>query len=229
MTVQEVLDWLQETGTPEGVASMARYGIPGDNAYGIPMGVLKKKAKAVGRDHALALTLWDTGIYEARILAGEIAEPAKVTEALMDRWCADFDSWAICDHLCFVLFDRTPFTWAKVHQWAKRDEEFVRRAAYALIWALSVHDKAARDDRYLGALELIEQAPADDRPLVKKGVDMALRAVGKRNRALNKAARQTCAMLIAAPEKSRQWIGRHALRELESDKVAARLDRLEKR
>ncbi len=225
MTVDDVLQWLAETGTEEGRAGMARYGIPNDNAFGIAMGVLKKKARAIGKDHALALQLWDTGFYEARILAAEIAEPDKVTEALMDRWCADFDSWAICDHVCFVLFDRTPFAWKKVHQWAGREEQFVRRAPYALIWALSVHDKKADDSVFLDALRLIENAPADDRPLVKKGVDMALRAIGKRNLRLNAAARQTCAVLMDAPGTSRQWIGRHALKELAGDKVQARFKR----
>lgn len=229
MTVDDVLDWLAETGTEEGRAGMLRFGVPNDNAYGISMGVLKKKAKAIGKDHALALKLWDTGKFEARILAAEIAEPDKITEALMDEWCADFDSWAMCDHVCFVLFDRTRFTWQKVYQWASREEEFVRRAPYALIWALSVHDKKADDAVFLDALTLIENAPADDRPLVKKAVDMALRAVGKRNRRLNSAARETCRTLMAAPGKSRQWIGRHALKELTSDKVEARLQRQDER
>jgi len=225
MTVRDVLDWLSETGTPEGVAGMERFGIPNDRAFGIPMGALKTKAKAIGTDHALALALWQTGVYEARILAAEIADPSAMTDAMMDAWCADFDNWAICDHTCFVLFDKTADPWRKVGEWAPRPEEFVRRAAYALIWALSVHDKKAADAVFDEALLLIETAPADDRPLVKKAVDMALRAVGKRNLALNASARRTCALLMAAPERSRQWIGRHALKELESDKVQARLQK----
>ena len=223
MNVPDILAWLEETGTPEGRASMARYGIPSENAHGISMGTLKKKAKAIGRNHDLALALWGTGVYEARILAAEIADPAQMTEALMDRWCLDFDNWAICDHVCFVLFDRTPFAWKKVYQWAAREEEFVRRAPYAMIWALSVHDKKAPDAAFLDALTLIEQAPADNRPLVRKSVDMALRAIGKRNMALNAAAIESGRVLMAAPDKPRQWIGRHALRELEGEKVQARL------
>ncbi|WP_306117225.1 MULTISPECIES: DNA alkylation repair protein [unclassified Roseitalea] len=225
MTVDAILAWLAGNGTPEGLASMARYNIPGDNAFGIAMGDLKRKAKAIGRDHDLALALWDIGKYEARVLAAEIADPARLSEAVMDRWCADFDSWAICDHTCFVLFDRTPFAWAKVHEWAPREAEFVRRAAYALVWALSVHDKAAGDAAFEKALALIEAAPEDARPLVKKAVDMALRAVGKRNANLNASARRTCAVLMDADTPARRWIGRHALRELESAKVQERVNR----
>lgn len=225
MTSNDVLAWLEANRSREGVQSMAHYGIPNGNAFGIAVGALKKKAKALGADHRLALELWKTGKYEARVLAAEIADPAQLTEDDMDRWCADFDSWAICDHTCFSLFDKTPYAWTKVHEWAPRPEEFVRRAAFALIWALSVHDKTSPDAVFEEALSLIAGAPADDRPLVKKGVDMALRAIGKRNSALNEAARRTCATLIDAPEPSRQWIGRHALRELESEKVRARLRR----
>lgn len=224
-TTADILEWLTKTGSPEGVGSLARFGIPNDNAYGISMGVLKKKAKSIGKDHGLALSLWQTGKYEARIVASELADPARLTEADMERWCADFDSWAICDHVCFVLFDKTPFAWSKVRQWAPREAEFERRAAYALIWALSVHDKSAPDAVFVDALTLIENAPADDRPLVKKAVDMALRAVGKRNDTLNAAARATCGALMARQGQSLNWIGRHALKELESNKVHKRLAR----
>lgn len=225
MTVDEVLQWLETNGTPEGIASMARFNIPVDNAYGIGMAPLRAMAKRIRTDHGLAMALWDTGRYEARILAAEIADPRLLDAATMDRWATDFDSWALCDHTCLALFDRTPHAWEKVHEWAPRKEEFVRRAAYALIWALSVHDKKADDACFLQALDLIGHAPADDRPLVRKAIDMALRAVGKRNPNLNAAARRTCARLMAASDRSRQWIGRHALRELESDTVQARLAR----
>ena len=223
--VNDVVDWLAGVGTPEGLNSMARYNVPSDNAYGVSIADLRAKARSIGRDHELALALWDTSAFEARILAGMIADPAKLAEGTMDRWCAEFDSWAICDSLCSVLFNRTPHAWSKVYEWAPREEEFVRRAAYALIWALATHDKTASDDVFIDALKLIETAPNDDRPLVKKAMNMALRNIGKRNHRLNEAARRTCVALMAVQEKSRQWIGRHALRELESEKVQQRLDR----
>ena len=225
MRVNDIVDWLADVGTREGLDSMARYNVPSDHAYGVSMADLKAKARSIGRDHELALALWDTGAFEARILAGMIADPARLTEGTMDRWCADFDSWAICDSLCSVLFNRTPYAWTKVYEWAPREEEFVRRAGYALIWTLATHDKAASDDVFIDALKLIETAPNDDRPLVKKAMNMALRNIGKRNHRLNEAARRTCVALMAVQEKSRQWIGRHALRELESEKVQRRLDR----
>ena len=111
---------------------MARYAIPSDNAYGVTMTNMKVLAKRLGREHELAAALWDTGVYEARMLASLVDEPARVTSAQMDRWCSDFDNWAICDTACFALFDRTPHAWDKVAKWAAQRDEFVKRAAFAL-------------------------------------------------------------------------------------------------
>ena len=102
----------------------------------------------------------------------------------MDRWCKDFDNWAICDTMCFNLFDRSPHAWAKVTQWSKRRGEFEKRTAFALLWSLSMHDKRADDKQFVRSLALIERAADDERNFVKKAVNMALRAIGKRNRAL---------------------------------------------
>lgn len=225
MTVDEVLGRLEREGTPETVAGMTRYGIPNDKAFGVPMGTMKKLAKQLGKDHDLAAALWTTVWYEARTVAVFVDVPAEVTGRQMDAWAADFDSWAICDTACFHLFDRTPHAWAKVHQWAASPELFVKRAAYALIWSLSVHDKNADDGTFMDALQLMEDSDPDPRPLVKKAVNMALRATGKRNLALNKAAVETARKLAQSEDKDRSWIGKNALRELESAKVRQRLQK----
>jgi len=213
-TVETVLDWLQRTGSEETIRGMARYAIPSATAFGVPVGVLRKEAKRIGRDHKLALALWDTGRYEARLLAAFIDEPARVTVSQMDRWSRDFDSWAVCDTVCFHLFDRAPAAWGRIEPWARRKGEFQKRAAFALIWSLSAHDKAAPDDAFLACLPLIEEGARDDRNFVKKGVDMALRAMGKRNAALNAAAIAAAERLAALDEPSARWVGKKALREL---------------
>ena len=105
----------------------------------------------------------------------------------MDRWCRDFDNWAICDTVCFHLFDRTPHAWAKVTEWCDRPDEFVKRAAFALLASLALHDKPAADEPFLEGLPLIERAATDERNFVKKGVNWALRRIGRRNRALHAA------------------------------------------
>jgi 3-methyladenine DNA glycosylase AlkD len=224
MTRDEVLAWLGTQASEEVRVGLQRYGIPNARAFGVPMGTMKRAAKRIGRDHGLARALWADGRYEARTMAVFLAEPGQLSPAEADAWCADFDSWAICDTACFHLIDRTPFAWEKVHAWAPDPREFVRRAAFALIWALSVHDKAADDAAFLDTFALVRAAAEDPRPLVRKAVDMALRATGKRNAELNRAARALSAELAARPDATARRIGRHALKELESAKLRARLD-----
>ncbi len=180
--VQAVLTWLRRHGSKATRDGMARYAIPSDKAFGVSVGTMQQLAKRLGRNHELAAALWETGWYEARMLASFVDEPARVTSAQMDRWCRDFDNWAICDTACFHLFDRTPHAWRKVAQWSGRREEFVKRAAFALLWGLTVHDKSADDEPFAQGLLLIERAADDERNFVKKAVNMALRAIGKRNR-----------------------------------------------
>ncbi len=224
-TAQDILNWLEATGTAEVADGLSRFGIPNETAYGVPMGEMRKKAKAVGPDHDAASALWETGRYEARIMAVLLAEPDRLTAEQADLWCGDFDNWAICDTACFALFDRTSFRWDKVPLWCADNREFVRRAGFALIWALTTHDKTAGDDKFKEGLDLMERHAGDTRPLVKKAIDMALRATGKRNFALHAAACDLCRRLSGREEASAVWIGRHALRELESEKVLARLEK----
>ncbi len=202
---------------------MARYAIPPTNAFGVSMSNIQSLAKQLGRSHELAAALWSTGWYEARMLASFVDEPASITPAQMDRWCRDFDNWAVCDTVCFVLFDRTPHAWRKVEQWSTKRDEFVKRAAFALLWGLTVHDKAAGDEQFIHGLLLIERAANDDRNFVKKAVNMALRATGKRNPPLHAAAVATAERLAASTEPAARWVGKDALRELTSAKVIARL------
>lgn len=224
MTPESVLSWISSNANAKTRTEMSqRYGIPNDNAFGVPMGEMKKFARTLGKDHALAADLWASGSYESRTIAVLVEDPNQVTKRQMDAWVRDFDSWAICDTACFSLFDQVPFAWQKVKKYATAKREFVRRAAFALMWALSVHDKQPSDAQFCGALELIAAFEPDDRPLVTKAVDMALRAIGKRNRNLNAAAIKTAAELAADADKTRAWIGRHALKELQSSKVRSRL------
>ena len=217
------LAWLEKNGSKAGRDGMARFAIPSHKAYGVPMNRIQALARELGRDHALAQALWDSDRYEARLLAAYVDEPAKVTGAQMDRWCRDFDNWGVADTVCFALFDRTPHAWSRVHKWAALKDEFPKRAAFALLWGLTVHDKVSGDTPFLEALPLVERAAADERHFVKKAVNMALRAIGKRSAKLNKAAITVARRLAAAGEAAPRWVGKDALRELASPAVAKRL------
>ena len=208
-----VVDKLRRMGSKSTRDGLARYGIPADNALGVAVGTLRDLGKELGRNHDLAAGLWKSGYLEARMLAAFVDEPERITPAQMDRWCRDFDNWAICDHVCFHLFDRTPYAYDKVEQWAKSDEEFVKRGAFALLASLALHDKAADDESFLRYFPLIEKAAPDDRNFVKKGVSWALRGIGKRQ-TVREAAIDVAARLAESPERAARWIGKDALRDL---------------
>ena len=215
--VQALLAFLERVGSAKVREDMStRYGIHTNKAFGVMMRDMQKVAKSVGVNHELALALWDTGWYEARMVASMIDDPAKVTAAQMDRWCKTFDNWAICDTVCFKLFDRTPHAWTKVTQWSGKRDEFVKRTAFALLWALSMHDRRSDDAPFLRGLVLIERAADDERHFVKKAVNMALRAVGKRNPALKKAAVAVAQRLAGSQDATARWIGKDAIKELAS-------------
>ena len=222
MPIDEVLDRLQSLANPDNVAGMARFGINPHNTLGIDIYTLRKLAKGIGTDHALALQLWDSGIHEARILASYIADPQHMSEVQIEQWVADFDSWDVCDQVV-ELFSKTPFAYRKGAEWAQRPEEFVKRAAFALIAELAAHDKQAPDEQLVQFFPIIVRASDDDRNFVKKAVNWALRNLGKRNRALNEQAIATAREIQALGTRPARWIAADALRELTSPKVQARL------
>ena len=221
--VEFALTWLKRHTSKATLEGMARYSIPSNHAYGVAMKDIKTLGAMLGRNQRLAVALWSTGIYEARILASFVGDPERLTSAQMDRWCKDFDNWAFCDAMSFNLFDRTPHAWTKVAEWSNRRNEFEKRTAFALLWSLTVHDKSAGDESFRKGLLLIEREAGDGRHFVKKATNMALRGIGKRNRALNAAAVVVARRLAASKQASARWVGKDALRELTSPAVTARL------
>lgn len=214
VSVAEATARLRKLADRRTLAGMSRYAIPSDGAFGVPVGKIRAYAKELGRRHELALALWKTGQYESRMLACFVADPARVTPATMEAWTKSFDSWAICDTACFHLFDRTPHAFAKIRKWSTGREEFVRRAAFALLASVALHDKSAPDEPFLAALPLIEKAAADERNFVKKGVSWALRGVGRRSTVLRKESIALARRLAASDSDGARWVGRDALRDL---------------
>jgi len=189
-----------------------RYGIVTAKAMGVPMAKMQAVAKTLGRDHALAAALWSSGWYEARMVAAMIDDPAQVTPEQMDRWRTDFDNWAIVDTVAFKLFDQVPHAFAKVAAWATLDDEFGRRAAFALFACLALHGHGTDAD-FLARLPLIEAAATDERNFVKKGVSWALRAIGgRKSPPLRQAARELAGRLAQSPDKTARWIGKDVLK-----------------
>lgn len=214
---------LERMGTRRDRDNLVRFGITANQAFGVSVANIQLLAKQVGRRHDLALALWETGWYEARMLTSFVDEPTRVTSAQMDRWCRDFDNWGICDTVCFHLFDRTPYAWGKVAAWHDKRGEFVRRAAFALLASLALHDKKAGDAAFVKGLRLVEITATDERNFVKKGVSWALRLIGRRNVALNARAVVLARTLAGSTDATARWIGKGALKELTSPLVTRRL------
>jgi 3-methyladenine DNA glycosylase AlkD len=213
MGTEETLAWLRRTGTAAERAGLARYGIEAKDACGVPMGVLLEKSKEIGVDHALSLALWKTGCYEARLLAALIGDPAKVTKAQMLAWGNTFENWGDGDTACFKLFDRSPFAWEVVEPWARSPREPTKRAAFALLACLALHDKNSDDAKFERFLPLIEKSAADERNFVKKGVSWALRAFAMRGAQLRTTSLELADRLAASTDAAARWIGSDVLRQ----------------
>lgn len=182
-------------------------------------------AKHIGKNHELAMELWATEIYDARLIAMLVENPNTITEKQMDEWVKDFDNWAICDGCCIHLFRKTPFAWKKAKDWTRKKDEFVRRAGFVMVATLAVHDKNAEDKKFISLFPSLKRAASDERNGVKKGVNWALRQIGKRNLALNDQAIKFADELKKMNSVSARWIATDALRELKSDAVQKRLRR----
>lgn len=221
--VARELAWLRRRGSARNREGMARYAITAERIFGVSVATVRARAEGLGVDHDLALALWTTGWHEARLLAAFVDDPARVTARQMDAWARDFDNWALCDTVCFHLFDRTAAAWGRVAAWATRRDEFVKRAAFALLAGLALHRRDADDARFVAALPLIEAAADDDRNFVRKGVSWALRAIGHRSASLHAEAVAVATRLSAREARAARWIGRDALRDLSSPAAQRRL------
>ena len=223
MQAEEVISRLKGLANPENVEGMARFGINSRSTLGISLSTLRPLAREMGKDHGLAQQLWDSGIHEARILASIIGKPAQVTEEQMEAWVGDLDSWDVCDQVCMNLWGKSPYAYQKAHEWSTREEEFVKRAAFALMVALAIHDKKASDERLEEFFPVIKAQAPDNRNFVRKAVNWALRQIGKRNLSLNRKAIAIARQILDSGVRPARWVASDALRELTSEKIQSRL------
>ncbi|MCF8242552.1 MAG: DNA alkylation repair protein [Melioribacteraceae bacterium] len=223
MKTTEIIELLRSKTRPDALIGMARFGINTSTAFGVSIPDLRKIAKKIGTDHQLAISLWNTGIHDARILSSMIDDPGQVTKSQMNNWAKDFNSWDVCDQCCNNLFKRTTYAWEKAFEWCGRNEEFVKRAGFALMAVLAVHEKTTPDEDFLKFFPYIEKESIDNRNFVKKAVNWALRQIGKRSLYLHHHSVKLAIKLTEAESKSARWIGSDALRELTNEKIISRI------
>lgn len=224
MKLDEILKKLDELSNPDEIEGMTRFGITPEHTYGLRMPVIKKIAKNYKKDHGLALDLWNIDTRETRIIASLVDNPDEVTSEQMNSWVNDFDYWEITDQCCINLFRKTKYAYDKIYEWSENEKEFVKRAGFALIATLAVHDKKTDDETFIKLLKLTKREAIDERNFVKKAVNWALRQIGKKNSNLNKEAIATAKEIDMINSKSAHWIAKDALRELTSEKVQKKLN-----
>ena len=223
MQIAEIINEFKLNGSEKNLGGMKRFGINALNGFGVPIPVLRKLSKKIGRNHELGLQLWETEIHEARLLASMIAESEKVTKSQMNKWVKDFYSWDICDQVCMNLFRETKFAYEKAAEWASSKHEFIKRAGFVLMATLAVHSKELADEDFIKFFPLIKKGSIDERNFVKKAVNWAIRQIGKRNHVLNKKAIKLSEEILGLDSKSAKWIAKDALKELNDPKILKRI------
>jgi 3-methyladenine DNA glycosylase AlkD len=225
MKFEQVIKKLKAMGNPKNIEGMGRFGIKTENNLGNSVTILRNFAKNIGKDHDLAVKLWNSGIRDARMVAACIEDPKTISEEQVEEWVKDFDSWDICDHTCGHLIDKTTFAFKKAKEWSKRSEEFQKRAGFALMAWLAVHDKNVDNSEFEKFFPIIKRESIDERNYVRKAVNWALRNIGKRNLPMNKKAISEAKEILKIDSKTARWIANDALRELTSDKIKQKFEK----
>ena len=195
---------------------MKKFGITYIKSYGLRLPQIRKIAKQCGKNHELALKLWNHGYHETNLLATLVEDPHNVDSIQLDDWVNTFYSWDLVDQACINLLRFIPGAIDNIFIWAEADEEFVKRTAFSLVAVLAVHNKDSNFDKYF---EIIKEGSKDNRNFVKKSVNWALRQIGKSNKENNRKALDLAYEILEIDNKASKWVARSAIRELESEKI----------
>lgn len=216
MTLDEVMDRLHQLADPQKVEfKKKKFGVVAHNSIGVYHKDLKALAKEIGADHELALQLFDSGLYEGRLLCSKLFRPKHLTEDLMEKWTATFENWEICDSFCMAIYARSSFAVQKAIEWTEREPEFEKRSGFVIMAAYCMADKKADNAVFESFFPLIIREAKDERIYVKKAVNWALRNIGKRNIDLHRRASEVAREILDLNNKTANWIAKDALREFE--------------
>lgn len=221
MELNQIIHEFEELSDVDFAENMKRFGISYVKSYGLRLPQIRKIAKQCGKNHELALKLWDWGYHETYLLATLVEEPQKVDSHQLNEWVNAFYSWDLVDQACINLLRFIPEAVDDIFIWCNSDEEFVKRTAFSLIAVLAVHNRNSDFDKYF---EIIKEGSTDNRNFVKKSVNWALRQIGKSNADNNKKALKLAYEILEIDNKSSKWIARSAIRELESEKVQKKIN-----
>jgi len=186
VTLEETLHTLKAAGTAQTRKTYLRHGYPEDT-YGVSFADMKKLAKKIDTDHALAQKLWATGNGDARVLATMIADPDEATSKELDAW-AKAVRFSLMSQMFSRFVSETEFAREKAEAWAKSQEEFVGEIGYYVLGQLGLHDEELPDEYFEEHLKTIEKNIHSAKNYTKYAMNQAVIAIGVRNPKLTKLA-----------------------------------------
>lgn len=186
MTAKEVLSELEALGTEQNRKIYRRHSA-GERIYGVSFANLGKLQKRIKRDHALAIDLWASGYFEARVLAAQIADPEAADGRMLDAWAKDLSGPAVCDYFAGLVV-KTRLARQRAEKWAKSKDEWLGRAGWSAIGRLAMEENDLPDAFFEEHLEIIEREIHRSRNRVREAMNTTLIAIGLRNPALEAKA-----------------------------------------
>lgn len=187
MSLAEAMSALEKAGSAQTRKTYARHGAK-EPMFGVSFAVLKTLVKRIRVDHELARALWDTGNFDARILAMKVADPAAVTVAELDRWAAE-SAARMCVGYVAYLASESPHGKSRADTWLRSASESQRAMAWALVGSMAMCDETTPDawfaDRIAEIEKTIRTAPNGHR----EAMNHALIAIGCRSEKLRTAAK----------------------------------------
>lgn len=222
MEFNQIIHEFEDLSNLDFAENMKNFGITYVKSYGLRLPQIRKIAKQCGKNHDLALELWNYGYHETYLLATIVEDPDKVDSIQLNDWVNTFYSWDLVDQACINLLRFIPEAVDSIFVWCESDGEFVKRTAFSLIAVLAVHNKDSSFDKYF---DIIKEGSKDNRNFVKKSVNWALRQIGKSNKENNKKALDIAYELLEIDNAASKWVARGAIKELESEKVQSKLQK----
>lgn len=219
MEFDQIIQEFERLSDVDFAENMKKFGIRYVRSYGLRLPQIRKVARQCGKNHELALKLWNHGYHETYLLATLIEESEKVDSRQLDDWVSTFYSWDLVDQACINLLRFIPEARENIFVWCKSDEEFVKRTAFSLIAVLAVHEKESDFEMYF---DILKKGSKDNRNFVKKSVNWAIRQIGKIDLENNRKALDLAYEILEMDYKASKWVARGAIRELESEKVRSK-------
>jgi 3-methyladenine DNA glycosylase AlkD len=219
MEFDQIIQEFERLSDVDFAENMKKFGIRYVKSYGLRLPQIRKVARQCGKNHDLALKLWNHGYHETYLLATLIEESEKVSSRQLNDWVGTFYSWDLVDQACINLLRFIPEARENIFVWCDSDEEFVKRTAFSLIAVLAVHEKESDFEIYF---DIIKEASKDSRNFVKKSVNWAIRQIGKIDLENNRKALGLAYEMMEMDNNASKWVARGAIRELESEKVRSK-------